>query len=125
MPEKITSNLNYRRPEDGVLHEATINARKNIHSGIVFSFRPPDFLQRKSFSLKITEMQNDSKYDEATKAEFVGTLERIEKWNMEVVTPQMFINGQLEMNAELFQDIYRVTWGFEAAAKLEVIAKNS
>ena len=122
--KKLTKTLNYTVPDDGVRFKATINPKRNIHDGVVFFYRPTDFPERKSFGYQITALQQDEKWDQAAMLEFTGTLSRVESWDIELTT-DMFIAKKANLNAELFQDMYRVIWGFAGADELEVITKNS
>jgi hypothetical protein len=122
--ESVTPDLNFSMPDDGIRLRATIKSKKNVHNGIVFIYRPCDQIERKSLSYQITMLQNDEKFEEATRKELEETLKKVESWEAKV-TPQQVISGKAKMNAELFQDLYRVIWSFAGADELEQVAKNS
>jgi len=120
----MKASLNYFLPDDGVRLKASIRSKRNLHDGLTFTYRPVDQIERKSLSYQLTILQNEEKYDEAARRELEETLKRIDSWDIPI-TPDQFITGKAKMNPELFQDIYRIVWGFAGADELEVIAKNS
>lgn len=117
-------NLNYTVPDDGVLFKATINPKVNLHDGITFKYRPTDPVERKTFGFKISRLQEAEKDDQAAYEEFKGTLDRVESWTIDLPV-QQFVDRKAKINPELYQEMYRVIWGFMGADELEVVTKNS
>lgn len=116
--------LNYSVPDDGVKFKATINPKKRIHDGIVFFYRPIDAVERKSCGYRINVLNRDEKFDQSAWEEVKQVLERIESWNMAVPVDD-FIARKAKLSPAIFQDIYNVVWGYEAADELEIVTKNS
>lgn len=124
MSKSVTVNMNTFGPDDGVYFKATIAPRTRLHTGVKLTFRPVDYILRRVTSLQTSQLMANEKYDELAKAEIQQTLSRVQEWSLDDSLSDV-IDGTRRINAVLMRDIYDVVWGFEAAAELEVLQKNS
>lgn len=124
MTPQSNQGLNTYGPDDSCYFKAVIAPRPRLHDGVTIEFRPPDYIVRRSDSLKMSSLMSSEKYEDVARAELTNTLSRVRDWSLSD-TVQDIMNGTKRINAVLMRDIYDVVWGFEAAAELVALQKNS